>query len=80
MRHHIPCMYINFQQIRVSISVKTVLTILLAKYASCVNLQLPIDIWKKLIISEMRHRITYMYVNFQQNCAHNLICKNTQVA
>ena len=39
----------------------------LQKYASCINLQLPILILKKSIISDMRHRATYMYINFQQN-------------
>ena len=31
---------------------------------SCINLQLPIVIWKKSINSDMRHRKTYMYINF----------------
>ena len=30
------------------------------------NLQLPIDIIKKSTLSDMRHRKTYMYVNFLQ--------------
>ena len=37
------------------------------KNASCINLQLPIVILKKSIVSDIRHRITYMYINFQQN-------------
>ena len=32
--------------------------------ASCINLQLPIIILYKAIISNMHHRITYMYINF----------------
>ena len=35
--------------------------------ATCINLQLPIVIFKKMIISDMCHRKTYMYINFQQN-------------
>ena len=34
--------------------------------ASCINLQLPIVILKKIDYLEMHHRITYMYINFQQ--------------
>ena len=60
-------MCINFQLNRVSRAVKTVFTNLFAKNASCINLQLPIVILKKSIISDIRHRITYMYINFQQN-------------
>ena len=32
----------------------------------CINLQLPIVIFIKLIISDMHHRITSMCINFQQ--------------
>ena len=32
-------------------------------------LQLPKLFFKKLIISDMHHRATYMYINFQQNQA-----------
>ena len=45
----------------------TVLTSLIAKIASCINFQLPIVIFKKSIILDMHHHITYMYINFQQN-------------
>ena len=44
-------------------------TNLFAKNLKLHNLQLPILISKKLIISDMHHRTTYMYVNFQQNQA-----------
>ena len=55
---------------------------------SYINLQLPIVISKKSIISNIRHRITYMYINFQQNrnsrsvktVLINLIAIKTQVA
>ena len=40
-------MYINFQQHRVSTSVKTVHTNLFAKVVSCINLQQPIIVLKK---------------------------------
>ena len=50
MHDHITYIYINFQQNRAS-SVKTVHTHLLAKkIASCINLQLPMVIFKKSII------------------------------
>ena len=39
-------MYINFQENRVKTQVMTVLTSLFAKIASCINLQLPIVIFK----------------------------------
>ena len=32
---------------------------------------------KKLIISDMHHCKTYIYVNFQQNRAHKFICKKS---
>ena len=35
--------------------------------ASCINLQLPIIIFKEPIISDMRHRKTYMYINLYKN-------------
>ena len=60
-------MYINFQQNQVQISVITVHTMYSQKIASCINLQLPIVINKKLTLSDMHHRETYMYINFQQN-------------
>ena len=41
-------------------------------------------IFGQLIISDMHHRITYMYTNFQQNWvntnrAHKYICKNCKL-
>ena len=36
------------------------------KIVSYINLQLPIVILKKSIVSDMHHRITYKYINFQQ--------------
>ena len=51
MHHHKTYMYINFQQNRVSISAKTVhKNVFAKKNASCINLQLPIEILKKSII------------------------------
>ena len=47
MRNHKTYMYINFQQNRVKTQVMTVLTSIFAKkIASCINLQLPIIIFK----------------------------------
>ena len=42
-------------------------TNLFAKNRKLHNLQLPILILKKSIISDMHHGATYMYINFQQN-------------
>ena len=39
----------------------------LQKIAICINLQIPIVILKKSIISDMRHHKTYIYINLQQN-------------
>ena len=67
MRHRKTCMFINFLQTRVSRSVKTVhIIIYLQEITSCINLQLPIVFFFKLIISDMRYRKTYMYINFSQ--------------
>ena len=41
--------------------------IYLQKIACCLKLQLLILFFVKSIISDMHHRITYMYINFQQN-------------
>ena len=41
-------------------------TNLFAKMAYCINLQQPIAILKKMIVSDMHHRITYMHVKFYQ--------------
>ena len=41
--------------------------IYLQKNACCLKLQLLILFFVKSIISDMHHRITYMYINFQQN-------------
>ena len=50
MDYCITYMYINFQQTRVSRSVQTVHKIYLQIIATCINLQLPIVILKKMII------------------------------
>ena len=42
---------------------------LFAKIRKLHNLQLPIPISKKSIISDMHHPVMYMYINFQQNQA-----------
>ena len=44
-------------------------TNLFAKNRKLHNLQLPILISKKSIISDMHHPAMYMYINFQQNQA-----------
>ena len=37
------------------------------KIASCINLQLPIVMFKKSTLSNVHHCKTYMYIYFQQN-------------
>ena len=64
MQHRKTYNYFNFQQNWVSRSVKTVHTNVLAKIISCIDLQIPIVFSKKSIISDNRHGITKMYINF----------------
>ena len=64
MPQHKTYIYINFQQNRVSRSVKTVHTNLFAKIAICINLELPIVISNKSILLDMYHHKTYMNINF----------------
>ena len=82
-------MYINFQENRINRSVITVHTnVFRKKITSCINLQLPIVMFKKSALSNMHHRKTYMYTNFQQNRVSrsvknvhtNLFAKKSQVA
>ena len=89
MHHHKTYMYINFQQNRINRSVITVHTnVFRKKIASCINLQLPIVMFKKSTLSNMHHRKTYMYINFLQNRISgsvknvhtNLFAKKSQVA
>ena len=81
-------MYINFQQNRVSRSVKTVhINLFAKKISSYINLQLPIVIFEKSSYSKMHHRKTYMYINFQQDLVSrsvksvhtNLFAKNCKL-
>ena len=59
----------------------------LLKFASCINMQLPIVILAISIISDMHHRKTYMHINFQQNRVNrsvktvrtNLFAKNCKL-
>ena len=67
MRHRIPYMYIDFQQNQVSRSLKTVHTNIFANNRQLHKIAtINRNIEKKMIISEMHHRITYVYINFQQ--------------
>ena len=69
-RHHrITYVYINFlKQIRVNIDQSKLCSqINLQIIASCINLQLPIVILKKLITLDVCQSITCMYTNFQKN-------------
>ena len=50
MHHHITYMYIYFQQNRANRSVITVHTNVFVKNASCINLQLPIEIFKNRLL------------------------------
>ena len=69
MQHRKTYNYFNFQQNWVSRSVKTVHTNVFAKIISCIDLQIPILISIKSIISDMHHPAIYMYINCQQNQA-----------
>ena len=61
-------MYINFYQNRASIDQSKPCTqSYLQKIVSCINMQLTIRISKPKLLSDMHHRITYLYINFQQN-------------
>ena len=66
MRHRIPYMYINFQQNQVSRSLKTVHTNIFANNRKLHKIATTNSNIGKMIISEMHHRITYVYINFQQ--------------
>ena len=60
----------NLIQLLAGVSVdqsKPCVQIYMQKNACCINLQLPILFFVNSIISDMHHRITYMYLNFQQN-------------
>ena len=72
MHHRKTYMYINFQQNRVSRSVKTVHTDLFARNSK-LHLQLPIIIFKKSIVLDIHHHETYMYINFKQNRVNRLV-------
>ena len=88
MNHRRTYMHINFQQNWVSRSVKTVHTNLFAQYRKCINLQLPIEILKRINFLDMHHHKTYMYIDFQQNRVKtqvmtvltSLFAKKSQVA
>ena len=86
MHHRITYMYINVQQNLVSRSIKTVHTNLFAKNPKLYKFATTnSNFGKKSIISNMHHRITYMYINFQQNRvktvhAHNIFFFKSQVA
>ena len=59
-------MYINFQQVRVSRSVKTVLTKIFANNRKLHKFATTNSNIEKKKNSDMHHRIMYMYINFQQ--------------
>ena len=67
MHHRKTYMHINFQQNRVSRSVKNrAHKFIWQNIASCKNLQLPIVILKKSILLDMHHHKTYMYIIFSK--------------
>ena len=77
-------MYINIRQNRLSRSFKTVHTDIFAKIGMLHKFATTNSNLKKMIISDMHHRITYMHANFQQNVFYrpvkimhtNLFAKN----
>ena len=60
-------MHNNFQQNRVSRSVKTMYTNLLAKNCNLHKFATTNSNFEKSIFLDMHHHKTYMYINFQQN-------------
>ena len=80
MHHRKTYMYINFQQNRFNRSVITVHTNVFAKKYRLHKFETTNRIFLKSTFSDMHHRETYMYINFQQNRisrnhAHKFICK-----
>ena len=67
MHHRKTYTFINVQQNRASRSVKTVHTILFAKFANCINLQLAIRILKKSCLSDMHYPLTDIQADFEKN-------------
>ena len=68
MHHHKTYMYINFQQNRINRSVITVHTNLFIKNCKFYKFATTNgNFFKKSTLSNMHHRKTYMYINFQQN-------------
>ena len=59
--------YINFQQNRVSRSVKKVHTNIFANNRKLHKFANTNSNLKKKFFSDIHHRITYVYINFQQN-------------
>ena len=88
MYHHKTYMYINFQQNRINRSVITVHTNVFRKKCKLYKFATTIVIFKKSTLSNMYHRNTYMYINFQQyrvsrsvkNVHTNLFAKKLQAA
>ena len=66
MHHCITCMYINFQQNQVSRSVKTAHTNIFANNRKLHTLATTNSNMEKMIISDMHHRIMFMYMIFHQ--------------
>ena len=60
-------MYINFQQNRANRSAITVHTNVFAKNCKLHKFANANYFFKKSTLSDMQHRYTYMYINFQQN-------------
>ena len=67
MRNRKSYMYINYQQTRVSRSVKPVHTNLFAKIGKLHKFATTNSNFEKKILLDMHHHKTYMYINFQQN-------------
>ena len=73
-------MYVNFQQNLVNRAVKTVLTrFICKKLQTFINLQLLIIILKKLIISDMHHRICISISSKIGLVDHSKPCSQTVV-
>ena len=60
-------MYVTFHQNRISRSVKTIHTNLFAKNGKLHKIATTNSTFEEIDNSDIRHRITYMCINFQQN-------------
>ena len=73
-------MYINFQQNRVSRTVRTVHTNIFAKNCKLHKFATTNRNFKISIISDKHNRITYMYINFEHNPVSRSVSRGQQAS